>query len=199
MPKRRIFISIPLAKEARYALERGVYEIEERLAKSFSEVRFSPPENWHITLLFLGDQEDDALAKIVRVTEEVAAEAPELELNLEKIIYGPPSISGKSNKEPRMIWAVGDETSSQKIGALKRKLEDRLIEVGVRFEIDHKPEILHITLARIARFDAGSTPPVEEKLDLKMRGEKIEVMESELKKGGPEYFVLGSFDLAVME
>jgi 2'-5' RNA ligase len=174
-------------------LDRSVYKIEEKLSKSFSEVRFSPPENWHITLLFLGDQEDDALAKIVRVAEEVAAEAPELELNLEKIIFGP------EGKEPRMIWAVGDAESSKKIGALKRGLEDRLIEEGVRFEIDHKPATLHITLARIGRFDASSTPRVEEELDLKMRAEKIEVMESELKKDGPEYFTLGSFDLRAPE
>ena len=60
--------------------------------------------------------------------------------------------------------------------------------------------IPHITLARIKEmefknFDLDERPEINEDIDLVFTVESIEVMESELKRGGPVYTILESHNL----
>ncbi|MBI2450685.1 MAG: hypothetical protein HYV47_04100 [Candidatus Nealsonbacteria bacterium] len=130
--------------------------------------RWTRPENLHITLEFLGYITDDEILTILQNTKELALKHESFTINLNKICYGPPD-----KMPPRMIWAVG------------RKNE----------EFNFIP---HITLARIKtwawkQIEPEERPEVNEEINLSFDVNSIELMESELKRGGPQYTILESF------
>ncbi len=98
-----------------------------------------------------------------------------------------------------MVWAEGEK--SEELTDLKNDLEECLLE-KVKFRPDEKSFVSHITLARISewefkKFDLDERPDINEDVDLIFTVESIEVMESELKRGGPQYTILESHTLGV--
>lgn len=212
MQKRhRIFIAINLPKDVKKAL--AGYQ------KKWAELpaKWTPTDNLHITLLFLGDVTDQELGEACVITKEVAARHGALDINLNKIAYGPkdkipprdPKFSdGMASEQdlesqsrklriPRYIWA-GGETNKEAI-LLKDDLESSLLE-KIPFTPEGRGFTPHITLARISAFEwrgiePEERPQVNEHIDLEFTVESIEVMESELKKGGPQYTVIESVQL----
>lgn len=73
-------------------------------------------------------------------------------------------------KLPRMIWAMGKA--------------DR--DLGI---------VPHVTLCRMDRPILDELPLVEEDIDVSFKVRKIDVMKSILKKEGPEYELLASYNL----
>ena len=75
-------------------------------------------------------------------------------------------------------------------------MENSLTE-KVHFAPENRTFAPHITLARISSWEFRSIEPEErpeinEKIDLMFTVESIEVMESELHRGGPVYTILES-------
>ena len=96
-----------------------------------------------------------------------------------------------------MIWAEGEK--SKELMKLKNDLEESLIK-KVRFVPEGRAFAPHITLARIGALEFKAIEPeerpeVNENIDLAFTAESIEVMESELHRGGPVYTVLESHNL----
>lgn len=69
----RLFIGIALTEEATAAL-RAVRERLERLSSGESELRWSAPESWHVTLQFLGQTSDEQARCVVENLGTVRAE-----------------------------------------------------------------------------------------------------------------------------
>ena len=188
MQKRhRIFIAINLPKEVKRALAK--YET------TFSELpaKWTPPENLHITLVFLGDLTDVELGEVCVITKEVATLHEAVDINLTSIGYGP-----SEKLPPKMLWASG--AKSQPLSVLKKDLEEALLEKIVNFDPDKKGFAPHVTLARISAFawkaiEPEERPEVLQNLDLIFTAETIDVMESEIKKGGPQYTLIESIEL----
>ena len=184
MEKRhRVFIAINLPEEVKKELARFSDKWPELPAK------WTPKNNLHITLEFLGDLTDQEIGDTCEIVKEVAKRHKSFDINLNKVLYGPP----KKNP-PRMVWCDGEK--SEELGELKNDLEESLLE-KVRFRPDEKSFITHITLARILEmefrmFDLDERPEINEDIDLVFTVESIEVMESELKRGGPQYTILES-------
>ena len=131
--------------------------------------RWTKKDNLHITLEFLGNVSDEELLDVLKDTQELTEKHTSFNIKLDKICYGP------LGKSPRMVWAVGP------------KIE----------ELNLTP---HITLARIRKWDwnriePDERPQIDEDINLEFEVNSIEVMESVLKKGGPEYIILESFEL----
>ena len=149
-------------------------------------------DNIHITLEFLGYIIDEELGEVCRIAKEVAERHNAFSINLNKISYAPP---GKI--PPRMIWAEGDK--SKELSSLKNDMKKSLVE-SVRINVESRVFSPHITLARISAFqwkaiEPEERPEIEESIDLVFTVESIEIMESVLKKGGPEYTILESHNL----
>jgi len=187
MQKRhRIFIAINLPADVRKFLAKYEQKLPDLPA------RWTSQQNLHITLVFLGDLTDEELGQACVVAKEIAAQHAAFEINLEKVGYGP------DNKiPPKMLWASGQK--SKELSLLKNDLQDALLE-----KINFKPEFQsfnpHVTLARITAFVWRQIEPeerseVSENIDLNFLVESIDVMESELKKGGPEYTVIETLSL----
>ena len=152
--------------------------------------RWTRKDNLHITLIFLGQLADEDLFEVCQITKEVAEKTPSFEINLKKILYAPPQ-----KIPPRMIWAEGEK--SQEFSDLRKSLEDALSFDSLKEERVFTP---HITLARIKAWqwkeiEPEERPEIEEELNLNFSVGSIEVMESNLKRGGPQYSVLESWPL----
>lgn len=155
--------------------------------------RWTQKENLHITLVFLGYVNSEELPEICQIVRETAARNRSFDIGLKRIIYGPP------NKKPaRMVWAEGEK--SRDLGKLHGDLENSLCNQPNVIEDKGRPYSPHITLARIKawefqKMDPEERPEINEPIDYDFGVKSIEVMESFLKKKGPEYVVLESCPL----
>ncbi len=182
--KRRLFISIPLttnaARSLRYQSDIIGAEVSEE------DFRLTEPESWHITLAFLGDQDDEKMPAILSATEGVVEMLAEIdELRFTEITPMP------SEADPDMIWLKGSEETSHVLGQVRDELVERLLAGGVQFRQDYKKYTAHITLARRLRRSAQA--PKTEPFELVFTPEKIELMESHLSRGGSTYESLSAF------
>ncbi len=214
---KRLFIAINLPKDAKDEITRKISKIEAPARRSLDvggDFRWIPAENWHLTLVFLGYQPDEAIGPILDSIKETAKNFPAPEIEFEKIILAPPAFAkasayapdgasvdksaGKPNKPARMIWLTGSKETSKALNEIKINLENSLIDGGVGFKIDNRPFNCHLTLCRftnqslipfanIREFDSGLIR------DLSFIPESLDLMESFLKRTGAEYEILAKF------
>lgn len=228
MEKRhRVFIAINLPVEVKRELASYYEKWPELPAK------WTPKDNLHITLEFLGDLTDVEVGEACIIVKEVAERHNSFTINLNKVLYGPPRL--RSGQAPRLVWAEGEK--SEELAELREDLQESLLE-KIAFRSDeirrdlpsttfapnslHNEKLFlannhpnsaehlkrksgagftpHITLARIIewefrKFDLDERPEINEEIDLPFTVESIEVMESELKRGGPQYIILESHQL----
>ncbi|MDE2018989.1 MAG: RNA 2',3'-cyclic phosphodiesterase [Patescibacteria group bacterium] len=194
--RRRLFFALNVDERTKEAIQKSIAGLRPEFDRRF---RFVPPENWHITVSFLGAQDNGRLTNIMRAAKEAAKHFEPMVVTFERLQFGP------DDRHPRMIWMATDQGTSGQIGELKGELEARLAGNGVSFERESRPFAGHITLARTSRngtmSDAGRTVPgtvpfQAGPLHLKCTIDSIDLMESELKKSGSEYAILQNFHLA---
>ncbi|UMX47446.1 MAG: RNA 2',3'-cyclic phosphodiesterase [Candidatus Nealsonbacteria bacterium DGGOD1a] len=188
----RIFIAINLPDKLRNEL--GLFQ--DRWPEL--PARWTKMESLHITLNFLGNANDEEVCEICKNAAEIAMRHEPFDLTIDKVAYGP--VGNLSKKPPKMIWAVGN--SSPELGALQKDLETSLYEFcgGEYRESEIYSFAPHITLARLqlaglAQMEPEEIPEINEKISRTFMVESIEVMESQLKKGGPAYTILESLKL----
>lgn len=179
----RIFIAINLPEE----VKRQLFKYSQKWPEL--QGKWTAKDNLHITLQFLGNLTDEELGDVCLAVKKVVESHGSFSLSINQIIYGPP---GKI--PPRMIWAVGDK--SEELAELRKDLEKELLQ-KVSFIPETRGLAPHITLARLNSFalrhiNQDEIPEINEGLDVLFSVESLEVMESELKKGGPQYTILES-------
>jgi 2'-5' RNA ligase len=184
--KHRIFIAINLPADVKRALSKYQEKWPDLPAK------WTAKDNLHITLEFLGDLTEEELGEVCVVTKEVAKRHSSFSIDLNKVLYGP-----SKKLPPKMVWAEGEK--SDDLLDLKEDLQECLLE-KIAFRPEIRGFVPHITLARIKewewkKIEPEERPEVSDDIDLIFTIESIEVMESVLKKGGPEYTVIESHSL----
>lgn len=188
MKRHRVFIAINLPEDIRKKLA----EYQNKWPEL--PIRWTKPDNIHITLIFLGYITDEELLEVSKITKEVVLRHSPFFVNLSKICYGPPK-----KMPPRMIWVEGEK--SKEFASLKDDLEKSLLESQkVRFSPEDREFSLHITLGRIRkwewqRIESEERSNIDEEINFNFSVDSIEVMESVLKRGGPEYTILESHNL----
>jgi len=186
--KHRIFIAINFPEEIKRELEKFQSRWPEL------PIRWVKPENLHITLAFLGYLTDEELVEILRITKEVTSRHQPFSINLTKICYGPPK-----KTPPRMIWVEGEK--SKDLANLQLDLEKFLTSSRkIKFETEERSFTSHITLGRLRQWEFRQIEPeerpnVETDISLSFEVSSIEVMESFLKRTGPEYEILERAEL----
>ncbi len=138
----------------------------------------TPPEQMHLTLLFLGEVPEDRLDELKGIGRDVAGGVPAFVARVRGTGYFPPVGS------PR-VWYARVE------GEGFETLADRLREVLPEFD-DGKRFAPHVTLAR-KKGPAPRVPPVV--FDLSFPVEAMALVRSELTRRGPIYRVLETFPL----
>ncbi len=178
----RVFIALPL--------EEKIEEIEEILQdmRRIEGVKWVKKENFHITLRFLGNVEEEKVKDISQCLGKVLPYPP-FYLTLQGI-GGFPSIHS-----PRVIW-LGCEEGREKVEEIKKRLDEELLKID--FPLEERTFHPHLTLGRVKR--KGKRFPLEEKAKkwggkrigpIKM--EKLVLFQSILQREGPLYIPLNTF------
>jgi RNA 2',3'-cyclic 3'-phosphodiesterase len=133
----RAFLAVPLPESARAC---ACEAIETLRAVVPADVRWTPPENQHLTLKFLGEiQEDRVEALVERASAKLAGVAP-VELALGGFGAFP------SAREARVLW-LGVARGAGALAKLARRLDSAARVVGA--ERERRPFAAHLTLGRL--------------------------------------------------
>ncbi len=99
--------------------------------------RWTPPEQFHLTLSFIGEVDGSTFLDIREALAEISV--PQFSLQLQGVGFFPP------RGQPRVIWAGIEK--SEPLHLLQRKITTRLFQRGL--EPDNRKFSPHITLARL--------------------------------------------------
>lgn len=181
-----MFIAVELGS----AVRRQVEEIQASLRAATAGVSWVKPENFHLTLKFLGDTSVEKVSSIeLAVSRSVSGVQP-FEVELRGVGAFP------SPSRARVVW-VGLEPHEPLVG-LAGRLEDGLAELG--FAREARAFSAHVTVGR--RRDPRRDDALRQKLgELAGAGgaragvTEAVLMQSQLRPGGPLYTPVGKFPL----
>ncbi|MCS7202247.1 MAG: RNA 2',3'-cyclic phosphodiesterase [Dictyoglomus sp.] len=175
---KRLFIAIDLPLE----IKKELYKIEEDLMKYIPRgVKWVEMENFHFTIRFLGETEENEIPNIIKIMDEVAKESDSFYISLKEIGAFP------NFKNPRVIW-IGIEKGYKEMKDLFNKLETRISKL--KFKKEDKDFSPHLTLGRIKekiRWDEKWKINIPY---LEFFVEEIALFESQLTSQGPIYITL---------
>lgn len=165
----RLFIALELPEPIKDELQGNA----DLLRKFCDRGRFSPRENYHITLAFLGEQPESRVADLTAAMDCCGTES------------FPVLFEGLGEFENGVVWR-GIE-ASEKLMQLQRELTDQLRLRNFDLECrEFKP---HLTLARrvILKEDIRLSDLLEQIKPLLFQADKMTLMHSELTNTGAVY------------
>ena len=178
----RLFVGLAVDERVKETLER----LTLRLRAKEDGLRWSTPDQWHVTLVFLGEVDDEARARLVRELEGVRQ--PVLMLRMERMgVF-----------ERAGILHAEVEVSPQ-LQRLYEAVASAVKKAGLA--VEERPYRAHITLARSRNKDGRKTIErlrrTAEQRKLEGRWEVAEFLlyESQLSPGGSRYVVRERFAL----
>jgi len=164
--------------------ERGESRSGKREVDLRSALRFQPPENWHLTLRFLGPVAAAPLEKLLRGAREALASQQGFSLRLGAAIALP-------ERRPQVIaLSVGAEADDA-LAQLAATLNDVAQQCG--FESEDRRFLPHVTLARLRRGVRGAALRAWGVATFAAAGEAVQrvreavLFRSDLQPGGAQY------------
>ena len=186
----RLFIAVNFNDE----VKSRILEIQQQLRSQAYKGSFSRPENFHLTLAFLGETPEEKLEILSQIIEEIQSPAFD-------IVFNRTGCFTHSRKELWWIGAEPEEDCASKmlcpcgarrggpdspgiphLKAIHGQLIDRLEKEG--FSVDKRPFNAHITLAREIKH---TSPMVIDCPEITVRVDRISLMKSENFKGALTY------------
>jgi len=175
----RSFVCITLPQELRVRLEKTAGGLRRSTTVRASWV---PVDNFHITVQFLGEIDPMLTVELQRrLNERIGRHAP-FDLTLDRISAFP------SADRPRVLWGGGSATGA--FTDLVRSISDGIAPLG--FARERKPDVFHITLARLRGAADPRLVQTIREIDARMESVSIAVtsvtlMESRLTSRGARY------------
>jgi RNA 2',3'-cyclic 3'-phosphodiesterase len=188
----RLFIAISLPEAVKAKLLRVQDEMKKALPRGC--VRWTKPEQFHLTLKFLGLVKADEVEALSNSLSEVCASFPALRLRAERVGFFP------DLRYPRVIWAWVHDAKEQ-LPVLQSAIEQAVGSFSE--EKAEKTFTGHITLGRcqgikrpqaeiLSRLALGMT----ERFFGEWTAEAVELIRSELSPSGSHYTTLAAIALA---
>jgi 2'-5' RNA ligase len=183
---RRIFIAVRI--EPQSTLKGMISELKSILKDD--RIKWTEPVNFHITLAFLGETEEDMIKEVAKMLSRVCTGSGEFELSIKGAgIF-------KSINDPRILWA-GIEPSEE-LDVLFESVKNGLKEAGITLE--ERKFNPHLTLGRIKSIKDNGTLKslIARYQNLEIQKQEIReviLYESVLLPSGPVYNPLRKFDL----
>jgi RNA 2',3'-cyclic 3'-phosphodiesterase len=165
----RLFIAVNIDG----AVKKRLLEIQERLRSQCARGNFTRPENFHLTLAFLGETPQSKAVPLLHIIDDLQAlpEAMPFELSF--------ALTGCFTHSHKELWWIGaDENSSgfKRLKAIHDQLIKRLLDAN--FPVDSRAFNPHITLGREIKhsekiaLDCGAIKVKVDRLSL-MKSERI--------------------------
>lgn len=180
----RLFLAVPLTDAARVEIQDGLRSV---LAGSDLPGRAVHPDNWHLTLRFLGDTEEEHRIRLVE-------ELPGVDLGPGFMLeFGGLGAFPRPDRA-RVLW-LGVEHGAAELSRLAATVEQAVRRGG--YPAEEKPFRAHLTLSRIqpprsvAALVAGGA-----RLDVRMPVDRVVLFRSHLGRGRPRYEEVAYFPLA---
>ncbi|MBL8203572.1 MAG: RNA 2',3'-cyclic phosphodiesterase [Blastocatellia bacterium] len=174
----RVFIAIELPDEIKAAL----MALQDDLRQTRADVAWTKPENFHLTIKFLGEVEANQIAAITNACVDAAASVDSFVLGVKTTGVFP------NLKQPKVLWAsVAGEL--EKLQSLHRQLEANLHALG--FAKEARAFNPHLTLGRVKSLK--NVAAVTAKLlmaelpELSFTASELIVMQSQLHPAGSIY------------
>ena len=155
-------------------------------------VRYTAPQNLHLTLLFLGDTEEKSIPSIENNLEKICQNFAEFDLEFSDLGAFP------SRRNPRILW-LGVKNPQPVTALAKAIIQDS----GLVTEPEKAQFSPHLTLGRVAEDSRGASTETFSKMFAKLgnfkagstRIREVLLYQSVLKPAGPVYTVLSSHPL----
>lgn len=189
MPGVRCFVGIGLPERAVGRLLEAGAAIR-GTDRTWNDARWVAADNLHVTLRFIGDVEQSALADVVDALDASLYDAAPAMLTLGTLRAIP------SPRHPRMLWVTCDDLGDR-ARAARCALDDTLRDVGIAPE--DKPFRAHVTLCRtkarvtLSEHAARDAERVLSAGREPMSDLKYTLFSSRLTPAGPVYTALGSW------
>jgi 2'-5' RNA ligase len=175
----RLFFAVPVPPLP------GLTAVRDALAARLPRARWSPPENFHITLKFLGETSEALVPALAEAAEKAARSAAPFEVSLEKF-------GGFSSPRGGALWA-GCGDGREALAALAARL-DAAAE-ALSFPKESRRFTPHVTLARLPRKTPADADPPSPSFG-RFRAGSLALYESVSAPGGVRYVPLRSFPLS---
>ncbi|MEA2092498.1 MAG: RNA 2',3'-cyclic phosphodiesterase [Patescibacteria group bacterium] len=170
----RAFIAIILPEEVKKKLKEKQEEIKDLLEGD--SVKWVEEENLHITLSFLGviKNKEKLIEKLREVDEK------SFSVEIKEVCYFP-----EDKKEVKMIW----------VNVNDKEIKNLLKEIDGSLDITP-----HITLGRVRKWEwqkmsPESIPDIEDYLEISFKVESFFLVESKIRRKGPDYEIIEEFKL----
>lgn len=164
----RLFVAIELNRD----MKRQLLNIQEQLRRLGVRGNYTPPENFHLTLAFIGDySEPDSVLEV-----------------LESLCFDPFELHLRGIGSFGELWWAGLE-ENQELSNLVRQLRQKLAQAGIPF--DKKKFLPHITLVRKPEYKKAPDFGALSLPQTAMRAERVSLMLSTRGKHGMIYTRLG--------
>jgi RNA 2',3'-cyclic 3'-phosphodiesterase len=187
----RLFVAISVTPEVKNAILGAQTEIRRNLPGE--GISWTRPEQFHLTLKFLGDVPADSVPALIDALCEATAGIGTLALHARGLGFFP------NARAPRVLWA-GVTDGSERLGYLQPKVEEACRSFSA--ETAESRFHAHITLARVKRFQGRAAAglqkavvPYQDQDFGSWPAAQIELMRSQLSNAGPSYSTLAHLPL----
>jgi 2'-5' RNA ligase len=168
----RIFVSVNLGDRVRSQLE--VFLNNEIMPQvSLIDWRAEKKEDWHVTILFIGEIDDHEIYLATQAIEETKHLLEPFSLWLDDLEFMKSYEDGAG-----MLWVKVDYEANKILGNYKEVLQNKLLDLGVRFKPDYRKFNGHVTLFRAKRPSGAKVFNLSRFGSIEVEVDAISLMES---------------------
>lgn len=176
----RTFVAVLIAED----LKANIAKVQEQVKKLAPDVKWVTPENFHVTIKFLGNVREDALSQVFSAVNEAAEKLAPFEMSFSGLGVFP------NAAKARVVW-VGIDQGCDELRRLADVVDKNLARLG--YPKEDRAFKAHVTIGRVKEGKRlpGDVARSFEEIDAgdlgSQRVESIAVMQSELLREGPVY------------
>jgi len=175
----RIFLAIPIPKEIRTEISEKLFSFQ-----NINGVRLIPAENYHITVHFFGNIENDKIDELKDDISQLTSSFNHISMKIDKLDFFP-------SRHPKMIWTRF--IPNKQFSALTVPIQKLAVEKWNSKE--EKEQLPHITCARIKNYDPTNFDSLPQIDKYEIPVSQIELWQSVSGSKGVEYKSLYQFPL----
>ncbi|MBC7319413.1 RNA 2',3'-cyclic phosphodiesterase [bacterium] len=164
----RVFIAVGLPED----IKEELHKLVGSLRRSISDVKWVEKENFHITIRFIGEVEEDRILKLEKILDDIGSKFSPFKVEIKGI-----------GNFPHVLW-VGIEEGSDTLKNIAYAIEGSLLREG--FQPADKLFSPHITLGRVKK-GIKKFPISKEFGPYSFVVDSITLMQSQLFPTGPIY------------
>lgn len=157
----RFFIALEIPDENRFQFK----QIQSKLKELFPQIQLTDPTKLHLTLAFIGEQDESLINPLTRVITEAARDIPSFKVT-------PCCLDGFPHLHTAKILWAGVKGDVDRLLTIRHRIKDGLIDLHL--DVDERRFIPHIALAKTKNFYLSAQE--EDQLE-KIMQEQIEPIE----------------------